>query len=95
MVGQWQRRFYARNYSSVEFNQFPKYAAGVKALYGIESAAISKPDEVAGAIKAMLAHDGPYVLEVMIPKEEDVLPMIPGGKTVKEMILAPGQVKQD
>jgi acetolactate synthase-1/2/3 large subunit len=95
MVGQWQRRFYARNYSSVEFNQFPKYAAGVKALYGIESLAISKPEEIDGAIKAMLAHDGPYVLEVMIPKEEDVLPMIPGGKTIKEMILAPGQVRQD
>ena len=95
MVGQWQRRFYARNYSSVEFNQFPKYAAGVKALYGIESMAISKPEEIDGAIKAMLEHDGPYVLEVMIPKEEDVLPMIPGGKTIKEMILAPGQVRQD
>jgi acetolactate synthase-1/2/3 large subunit len=95
MVGQWQRRFYARNYSSVEFNEFPRYAAGVKALYGIESRAISKPEEIADAIKAMLEHDGPYVLEVMIPKEEDVLPMIPGGKTIKEMILAPGQVRQD
>ena len=38
----------------------------------------------------MIKHDGPYVLEVMIPKEEDVLPMIPGGQTVKEMILEPG-----
>ena len=53
------------------------------------------PEEVEGAIKTMLACEGPFVLEVMIPKEEDVLPMIPGGKTVKEMILAPGQTKQD
>jgi acetolactate synthase-1/2/3 large subunit len=95
MVGQWQRRFYQRNYSSVEFNQFPRYAEGVKALYGIESMAIAKPEDIAKGVDAMLKHDGPYVLEVMIPKEEDVLPMIPGGKTIKEMILAPGQVRQD
>jgi acetolactate synthase-1/2/3 large subunit len=95
MVGQWQRRFYQRNYSSVEFNQYPRYAEGVKALYGIESMAIAKPEDIAKGVDAMLKHDGPFVLEVMIPKEEDVLPMIPGGKTIKEMILAPGQVKQD
>jgi len=95
MVGQWQRRFYKRNYSSVEFNKFPRYAEGVKALYGIESMAISRPEDMAKGIDAMLKTDGPFVLEVMIPKEEDVLPMIPGGKTIKEMILAPGQVRQD
>jgi acetolactate synthase-1/2/3 large subunit len=95
MVGQWQRRFYARNYSSVEFNQFPRYAEGVKALYGIESMAIAKPEDIAKGVDAMLKCDGPFVLEVMIPKEEDVLPMIPGGKTIKEMILSPGQVRQD
>jgi len=95
MVGQWQRRFYAKNYSSVEFKDFPQYAAGVKALYGIESMAIRKPEDMAKGIDAMLKCDGPFVLEVMIPKEEDVLPMIPGGKTIKEMILSPGQVRQD
>jgi acetolactate synthase-1/2/3 large subunit len=95
MVGQWQRRFYKRNYSSVEFNKYPRYAEGVKALYGIESMAISKPEEIDKGIEAMLKTEGPFVLEVMIPKEEDVLPMIPGGRTIKEMILSPGQIRQD
>jgi acetolactate synthase-1/2/3 large subunit len=95
MVGQWQRRFYKGNYSSVEFDKYPRYAEGVKALYGIESMAISKPGDMAKGIDAMLKTDGPFVLEVMIPKEEDVLPMIPGGRTIKEMILAPGQIKRD
>jgi acetolactate synthase I/II/III large subunit len=95
MVGQWQRRFYKNNYSSVEFNEFPRYAEGVKALYGVGAMAISDPKDMGKGIEAMLKHDGPFVLEVMIPKEEDVLPMIPGGKTIKEMILAPGQVRQD
>ncbi len=35
----------------------------------------------------MLDHDGPYVLDVVVPYTEHVLPMIPGGRTVKEMIL--------
>ncbi len=88
MVGQWQRKFYKGNYSSVEFNEFPNYSKGIKALYGVETGRISKRDEVSSAIDAMLKHNGPYVLEVMIPKEEDVYPMIPAGMTVKEMILA-------
>ena len=95
MVGQWQRRFYKKNYSSVEFGGYPRYADGCKALYGVGSMAIQKPGDISNGIDAMLKHDGPFVLEVMIPKEEDVLPMIPGGKTIKEMILSPGQVRQD
>jgi acetolactate synthase-1/2/3 large subunit len=91
MVGQWQRKFYKKNYSSVEFNEFPNYHKGVKALYGIETNVIAKQTEVHKAIDAMLKHDGPYLLEVMIPKEEDVYPMIPGGMTVKDMILAPNE----
>jgi acetolactate synthase-1/2/3 large subunit len=91
MVGQWQRKFYAGNYSSVEFNDYPRYAEGIEALYGIKSARIAKPQDVSAGIDAMLKHDGPYFLEVMIPKEEDVYPMIPGGKTVRDIMLSPGQ----
>jgi acetolactate synthase-1/2/3 large subunit len=87
MVGQWQRKFYKRNYSSVEFNDYPNYTNGVKALYGIESACIERADQVDAAIQKMMAHDGPYLLEVRIPKEEDVYPMIPAGGTLKDMIL--------
>ena len=34
----------------------------------------------------MIDYDGPYVLDVQVPYQEHVLPMIPGGMTVKEMI---------
>jgi len=91
MVGQWQRKFYAGNYSSVEMGKYPQYAEGIEALYGIKSARLSKPSDLNAGIDAMLKHDGPYFLEVMIPKEEDVYPMIPGGQTVKQMMLSPGQ----
>ena len=34
----------------------------------------------------MIAHDGPYVLEILVPYQEHVLPMIPAGGTVREII---------
>ncbi len=34
----------------------------------------------------MIAYDGPYVLDVQVPYQEHVLPMIPAGVTVKEII---------
>ena len=34
----------------------------------------------------MIAYDGPYVLDVQVPYQEHVLPMIPAGMTVKELI---------
>ena len=35
----------------------------------------------------MIAHKGPYLLDVQVPYQEHVLPMIPGGMTVDDMIL--------
>ncbi len=35
----------------------------------------------------MINYKGPYVLDVCVPYQEHVLPMIPGGKTVADMIL--------
>lgn len=92
MVGQWQRKFYAGNYSSVEFaEKFPDFSAGLKALYGIPGRRIMRRDEVDGAIAEMIKTDGPYVLDVSIPKDEDVYPMIPGGATIQDMILGEEQ----
>ena len=34
----------------------------------------------------MIAYDGPFVLDVVVPYQEHVLPMIPGGKTVRDII---------
>ena len=43
--------------------------------------------ELKAAIQEMLDHDGPYVLDVIVPYTEHVLPMIPAGRSVKEMLL--------
>ena len=47
---------------------------------------IMNKKELAPAIKKMLDADGPFLLDVAVPYQEHVLPMIPAGKTVKDII---------
>ena len=54
--------------------------------FGIPARQIRRKDEVVDALKEMIAHPGPYVLDVLVPYQEHVLPMIPAGGTVKEII---------
>jgi acetolactate synthase-1/2/3 large subunit len=92
MVGQWQRKFFKGNYSSTQFNEdIPNFVAGVSALYGVPGRKIAKRDEVKPAIEEMLRAKGPFLLDVVIPKDEDVYPMIPAGATIKDIMLGEEQ----
>jgi acetolactate synthase I/II/III large subunit len=55
--------------------------------FGVEAAYVRSKAEYPEALAQMLAHDGPYLLDVICPYQEHVLPMIPGGKTVREIII--------
>ncbi|MEQ8209285.1 MAG: biosynthetic-type acetolactate synthase large subunit [Lacipirellulaceae bacterium] len=54
--------------------------------FGCGAAYVRKKEDLVPALEEMLAYDGPYVLDVETPYQEHVLPMIPGGKTVKDII---------
>jgi acetolactate synthase-1/2/3 large subunit len=54
--------------------------------FGIEARQIRQKSEVIDALREMIAHPGPYVLDVLIPYQEHVLPMIPSGGTVRDII---------
>jgi acetolactate synthase-1/2/3 large subunit len=54
---------------------------------GIRTNRISRPEEVIPAIKEALSHEGPYILDVEIKKESYILPIIPPGKGIEEMIM--------
>ncbi|QDS97459.1 biosynthetic-type acetolactate synthase large subunit [Adhaeretor mobilis] len=54
--------------------------------FGCGAAYVKDKADLIPALKAMIAYDGPYVLDVETPYQEHVLPMIPGGKTVKDII---------
>jgi len=55
--------------------------------YGWQSRLVSKPDELADAIREMVESQGPFLLDVSIPYQHHVLPMIPAGATVQDIIL--------
>ena len=47
---------------------------------------VRRKEDVIPALEEMLAHPGPYVLDVLVPYQEHVLPMIPAGGTVRDII---------
>jgi acetolactate synthase-1/2/3 large subunit len=55
--------------------------------YGIEGQKVSERSNLKSAIQAMLAHNGSYLLEVMVGKENNVFPMVPQGCSVSEIRL--------
>jgi len=99
MVVQWEDRFYGSvrgntilgdetNVGSPDnpdalYPDFVKIAEG----FGVSGRRVIKKAELRGAIQEMLDCDGPFVLDVIVPYTEHVLPMIPAGRTVKEMLL--------
>jgi acetolactate synthase-1/2/3 large subunit len=72
--------------SNLSNNRYPNYVK-IAEGYGWRALSVSKKSELQEAIKQMLESDEPFLLDVTIPYKEYVLPMIPAGKTVNEMIL--------
>jgi acetolactate synthase-1/2/3 large subunit len=66
-------------------SRYPDFVTIAKG-FGCGSAYIDKKADLAPAIEEMIAYDGPYVLDVAVPYQEHVLPMIPGGMTVRDII---------
>ena len=71
------------SYAGDRYPDFVQIAKG----YGCGAATVKKKADLEGAIREMIAHDGPYLLDVEVPYQEHVLPMIPGGHTVDDMIM--------
>ena len=66
-------------------NRYPDFVTIAKG-FGCGGRTVSKKEDLAAAIAEMIAYDGPFVLDVAVPYQEHVLPMIPGGMTVKDLI---------
>lgn len=86
MVRQWQQLFFDKRYSSTELENpdFVTIARG----YGIKGKSISERDDLSAAITEMMQHDGSYLLEVHVGKEDNVFPMVPTGASVSDIRLS-------
>jgi len=65
------------------YPNFVKIAEG----FGVKAAHVRSKAEYPTALAEMLNHDGPYLLDVICPYQEHVLPMIPSGRTVRDIII--------
>lgn len=65
--------------------RYPNFVQIAKG-FGCGAAYVEKKADLPAALAEMLAYDGPYVLDVATPYQEHVLPMIPGGMTVRDII---------
>ena len=68
---------------SVLYPNFPVLCAG----FGVKCERVVEPKDLAPAIERMLAAKEPYVLDVMVPHDVHVLPMIPGGMAYRDVVL--------
>jgi len=93
MVVQWEDRFFGSNrghtYLGAGMNKdwFPNFVK-VAEGFGVKGRSIVDRKDLDEALIEMIEHDGAYVLDVHVPHQEHVLPMIPAGMTVKDIIKA-------
>jgi len=90
MVRQWQQLFHDRRYSFVNITS-PDFVQVAKG-YGIDGQTVSKRDDLRTALTKMIEHNGSYLLEVMVGKENNVFPMVPQGRGVAEIVLSSDEV---
>jgi len=85
MVRQWQKLFYHERYSQTELADLPDFVKLAEA-YSWQGAQVARPAELEAALDRMLASEGPYLLDVRIPRDESVFPMVAPGKALNEVI---------
>ena len=86
MVYQWQTSFYGKRYAATtpeRKTNFPKLAEA----FGAKGFSASNPAEFEEVFKKALQEKGPIWIDCAISREERVLPMIPGGGTIEDMII--------
>lgn len=85
MVHQWQSLFYDHRFSFTELDANPDFVKLADA-YGWQAMRIERPDQVDEALDTMLASDGPFLLDVIIPTEQTVYPMVAPGAALDDII---------
>ena len=86
MVRQWQQLFFEKRYSFTELvnPDFQLIAQG----YGIPANKVEERKELSSALDNFIAHQGSFLLEVVVEKEENVFPMVPSGASVSDIRLS-------
>lgn len=87
MVRQWQEMFFDRRYSQTPM-ELPIDFVKLAEAYGATGLRATRPAEVGEVIRQALATPGPVLMEFKVDREENVMPMVPAGAAINEMVLA-------
>ena len=91
MVRQWQELTYESRYSNSYSDSLPDFVKLAEA-YGWKGIRIHEESELDDGIAAMLAHDGPVMVDCQVSQDANCFPMIPSGAAHTEMLLYGDQV---
>ena len=86
MVRQWQNLFYEKRFSQTTLDFGPDFVKLAEA-YGISGIRVSKEADFKAAFDKALESGKPAIIDCAIPKDEMVLPMVPGGKSIDNLIM--------
>lgn len=85
MVRQWQTLFYNKHYSNTVLDRKTDFAALANA-FGADGEAVATIEELDEALSRAFKVDGPYIIDCNIDKDEFVLPMLPPGGSMDDII---------
>ena len=88
MITQWQGMFFNEDYQANAYTANPDFVKLANA-YGMKALSIDNNEDVRPAIREANNHDGPFLIDFKIKKEENVFPMIPSGQSVNELLEEP------
>ena len=85
MVRQWQKLFLNQRYSATELHDVPDFVKLAEA-YSWKAERVESPEEVPAAYERMLASTGPYLIDLRIPRDQSVFPIVAPGKALSEAV---------
>ena len=86
MVRQWQTLFFDKHYSNTVLDRKTDFVQLAKA-FGADGKRAETPEQLDEALREAFASDGPFLVECMIDKDEFVLPMLPPGGSMDDIIV--------
>lgn len=87
MVAQWQRMFYGGRYSHTSLKGSTTDFVKLAEAMGVAGLRVTKPEELEKVLEQALAIPGPVVVDIRIPEVLDVLPMVPAGACLDQMMM--------
>lgn len=94
MVRQWQTLFYGKRYSNTVLGRKTDFVKLADA-FGVVSSRVTTPEEFEKAFSESMSADGPRFIEVLIDMDEFVLPMLPPGGSIDDIIVSKEEESAD